>query len=134
MMKRETLLAWRKRARDSLQYASTRAEMLALCDHGLEALEQLAGGPSVLAQREELTERERQLKLALKDLRAGLNAVLDNIPADLEPAVVQGAPLIRDLQRTVLTVELMEEMLKAKGPAWRRQWDWYTPRLEEEFS
>jgi hypothetical protein len=104
-----------------------------LVDHGLQALTELEGGASVMEQRAALKERERQVKLALEYLALHLATVVDNVPADLEPAVVDGEPLIDDLQKARYTIDTILRMLKAKGPQWTREWSHYVPQIEEEF-
>jgi hypothetical protein len=104
-----------------------------LVDHGLDALTELEGGPEVIEQRAALQERERQVGLALADLGVQLATIQENIPIDLEPAVVDGHPLMRDLDKARYTIDAIREMLKAKGPQWNREWAHYQPRIEEEF-
>lgn len=133
MIKRETILAHR-RVLNKMDYEPSRDTIRMLCDGALELLDALEGGPDTQAQRAVLAERERQVKLAVADLQALLVEIQENVPPDVEPAVVEGGPLLRDLAKARFTADLIVEMLKAKGPKWQNEWSWYTPRIEEEFS
>lgn len=84
-----------------------------LLDHGLEALDQMEGGKSTQELRTELVERERQVKLGLADLRAELERLGD--------------------AKALFTLAMVQQMFAAKGPAWLREWSYYTPRIDEEF-
>jgi hypothetical protein len=126
MMSREKLLTLRKRVKAG--EALDRDQALAVIDHGIAAYE-MEGGESALRRREERVEgqlrglaaRERQVRLALADLRD----VLTLSPRSPRPQV--------DVARAQLILDLVDEMLKAKGPAWHREWAWYQPRVDEEF-
>ena len=133
MIKRETIMAHR-RVLNKMDYHPSTDTIRMLCDGALELLDALEGGPSIQARRAELTERERQVKLALTDLNVLLAEIQVAIPPDIEPAVVEAEPLLRDLSKARLMADLIIEMVKAKGPKWHREWSWYTPRIEEEFS
>jgi hypothetical protein len=127
MMGRQRLLELKKAARRKTSGMELGIqEMHALIDHGLECLDKIDGGQTA-------AERDKQLGLALADLRGVLHEILDNVPVDLKPAVADAEPLLRDIQKGVYTLDCIEEMLKAKGPQWKRQWADYVPRIEEEF-
>lgn len=111
-----------------------RDQQLAVIDHGIQALVEIAGGQSILDKRNELKTREAEVAKALVDLRVQIAEIQVNIPVDVEPAVVEGQVLVDDLSKAIYTVDAITEMLKAKGPAWKREWSWYRPRIEEEFS
>lgn len=136
MMSRDKLRQIKSRLRQGIDWSDPN-ETSQLChslvDSNLEALGELEGGQSTQEQRADLAERERQVKLALVDVRVQVGEILDNVPADLRPAVVEGQELVIDLQKLLYTVDLIEEMLKAKGPKWKNEWQWYAPRIEEEF-
>jgi hypothetical protein len=117
MMSRDKLLTLRKRVKagDALD----RDQTLAVIDHGVAAYVEMQGGASAVERRRELAERERQVRLALADLREVLRPRLMRHQVDLD--------------RARLIVDLIDEMLAAKGPAWKREWSWYQPRIDEEF-
>lgn len=125
MMHRETLQALKRAARKMDHYPSPQTEH-ALIDHGLEALDLIDGGTTA-ANR-------------IAEVRKGLNAVCTllgtiraAIPVDLEPAVVDGGPLVDDLAKAVYALDLIStEML---GTDYRRYSSWadQLPRIEEEF-
>lgn len=92
-----------------------RDQQLALIDHGIQALVEMAGGQSVEEKREELRRREREVGKGLKQLRDEVNRL---------GAV--GA-------RALFVLDTIGTMLKASGTAWRREWAWYQPLIEEEF-
>lgn len=104
-----------------------------LIDHGLQVLDELEGGQSTIEQRAALKERERQVRLALVDLRVQLAEIQVNIPVDVEPAIIEGQPLVDDLSKSIFTLDMVDQMLKAKGPQWHREWNWYRGRIDEEF-
>ena len=126
MMSRQKLQELKKTVR-KMDFEPNLQTIHALIDHGLQALTELEGGPSVQAQRAELAERERQLGLAVADLRSVLMVVETDLRHRHEPDLLECAG------RALFMTALMREMLRAKGPAWHRQWDWYTPRIAEEF-
>ena len=92
MMRRDTLLALRTAVKHHHPPVIDPHDIRNMIESHLEALDRIEGGQTE-------AERTKQLTLALADLRAVLNEVLDNVPADVEPAVIEGEPLIRDLQR-----------------------------------
>jgi hypothetical protein len=129
---REKLQGLKRQAREAGFVPSVQVVHM-LVDHGLAVLDELEGGKSTVEQRAALKERERQLGLGLTDLRVLISEIVCAVPVDVYPAVVEGQPLVDDLARAVFTVDMMSEMLKARGPAWHREWSWYQPRIAEEF-
>lgn len=119
MMSRDTLFGIRARVKAG--EALGREQTLSLIDHGIQALVEMAGGQSVAEQRAAVVERERQVRLALDDLREALR------PSARSP---RGGV---DVERARLILDLIGEMLKAKGPLWHREWSFYQPRVDEEF-
>ena len=119
MMSRDKLLTLRKRVKAG--EALDRDQTLAVIDHGVQAYVEMEGGASAVERRRELAERERQVRLALADLREVLT---------LSPRSPR--PRVGDV-RARFILDLVDEMLKAKGPAWHREWSWYQPRVDEEF-
>ena len=114
MMSRDKLRQLKSAARRKTAGMELSIEtMHALIDHGLEALDAMEGGQSVQEQRAQLKERERQIMLALADVREAIGP----------------GP-----SRALYTVDAIMTMLKAKGPKWTREWSHYRPRIEEEFS
>ena len=92
-----------------------------LIDSNLEAWEQLEGGKDTQTQRAELKERERQVGIALAQLREVIHPLLDAGP-DPDPA-----------SKALYIVDQIMDMLRARGPKWKREWSWYAPLIEEEF-
>jgi len=123
MMERQTLQMIKKQLKTGTPPSISQTMQLlhSLTDHGLEALDELEGGKTVQEHRAELQERERQIRLALKDLRE----ILTLSPRSPRPRV--------DVQKALFTLDMVEQMLKATGTKWRREWAWYQPRIEEEF-
>lgn len=119
MMSRDKLLTLRKRVKAG--EALDREQALAVIDHGIAAYVEMEGGASAVERRRELAERERQLMLALADARAA-------VPMQLDRA------LTREEQKVAYILDAAIDMLKAKGPAWKREWAWYAPSVDEEFS
>lgn len=121
MMTRDTLhrmkAALKKRGQGDMALDDYQA-LHALINSNLEALDELEGGASAVEKRRELAERERQLRLALAD---GLRVVKAH------------PPLTLDEQKVAFILDCAIEMLEAKGPAWKRAWAWYAPRVDEEF-
>jgi hypothetical protein len=116
MMSRDKLLALKKAARRKTAGMELPiATMHALIDSNLEALDRLEGGTSTQERRAELAERERQVGLALRDLEVSIRT--------------EGASTAKQLY----ILDMINDMLKATGPKWHREWSWYTPRIEEEF-
>ena len=125
MMRREKLQALKNAARKMDHHPSTQTEH-ALIDHGLEALDLIEGGTT-------LANQYKEVKAGLAELRVQLSTILDNIPADLEPAVVDGEPLIRDLSKAIYVTDLVAGMLTTD---YRRYPSWADVRqqMEEEFA
>jgi hypothetical protein len=119
MMSRQTLQTLRNRVKAGEPL--DRDQTLAVLDHGIAAYVEMEGGESALRRRAELAERERQVRLALADLREVLT------PSRRAPR-----PRVDDA-RARFILDLVDEMLKAKGPAWKREWSFYQPRIDEEF-
>jgi len=134
-MERQTLQTIKKQLKTGTPPSISQTMQLlhSLTDSNLEALNQLEGGDWAVKKRVELIQREVQIRLALADLRVQIATIQDNIPADVEPAVVEGQPLIDDLGKVIFTMDMIDLMLKAKGPQWNREWKYYQPRIEEEF-
>jgi hypothetical protein len=110
MMSRDKLLTLRKRVKAG--EALDRDQALAVIDHGVQAYVEMEGGASAVERRRELAERERQIGLALAELRETIGP---------EPS------------KALYTVDSILDMLKAKGPSWKREWSWYRPAIDEEF-
>lgn len=125
-MKRETLHRLRAEAKRSGFEPSTQV-LYALIDANLAVLDELEGGASVQEQRAALAERERQVRLALVDLREVLGR------AGLAAKFERQEDAVDEISRATLVCELIVEMLRAKGAAWGREWSWYQPRIAEEF-
>lgn len=125
-IKRETIMAHR-RVVNKMDYRPTAETVRMLCDGALELLDELEGGPGVQALREEQRERERQVALALEDLNVWAREAYEATYSDGNLQTIDKVAKVR------VGIELVREMLKAKGPKWRREWSWYTPRIEEEF-
>lgn len=137
MLSRDKLFQFRSRVKKGDDLL-TRDQQLAVIDHGIEALVEMAGGASVSEQRNQLKERERQLGLALADIREDIGRVFDppdwcHCPPGLECAPSAEEKEKRSL-KAIYMVDAAFEMLKAKSPQWQREWSWYTPRIDEEFS
>lgn len=121
MISREKLHWLKKQAKDPITLGLTPAQrqiVYSLVDSNLEALDLLDGGMDA-------KERERQISLALADVRATLDGVEDagTTPLDCWNRIAKA--------RFVL--DMVEQLVKAKGTAWMRKWDWYQPRIAEEF-
>lgn len=125
MIKRETLHKLRNQARQP-DFVPTKQQYQTLLAASLELMDAIDGGNTAV-------NRGHEIQLGLADLRKVLHEILDNVPADVQPAVVEGEPLIRDIQKAVLIAELIDQMLAEKGPQWRQLWDWYQLRIAEEF-
>jgi hypothetical protein len=126
LMKRETLMDI-KRVVNKMDFYPTMDQFRALLNHGIAALDEIEGGDSVIKRRRELAERERQVKLALADLEATLEAATDEVTK------TGSVPVLKAVYKARLTAALINQMLKARGPAWHREWSWYQPRIAEEF-
>ena len=124
-IKRETLHKFKNRVKKP-DYQPSKEDVNTLLYGCFELLDQIDGGNTAM-------NRGRQVRMGLDDLRKVLHEVLGNVPADLEPAVVDPTELIRDVQKAVLISELIDQMLAEKGPQWRQEWDWYRLRVAEEF-
>jgi len=125
MMHRETLQTLKRAARKMDHHPSTQTEH-ALIDHGLEALDLIDGGTTA-------DNRITEVRKGLNAVRVLLATIQDAIPVDLEPAVVDGGPLVDDLAKAVYVLDLIStEML---GTDYRRYSSWadQLPRIEEEF-
>ena len=98
----------------------------ALIDSNLQLLDLIDGGTTA-------ANRTAEVRKGLGDVRAVLNEILDNVPADLEPAVINGSPLITDVSKALFMLDIISrDMLSS---AYRRYpaWDDQKPRIEEEF-
>lgn len=119
MITREKLHYLKKLLREDRYDVSAEASQVlhTLVDSNLEALTLLDGGMDA-------KERERQISLALADLRDEVERLSAIAQDSMHPE--WGA-------RTLFTLDMVNQMVNAKGVAWRRKWDWYTPRIAEEF-
>jgi hypothetical protein len=115
MIRRETVLA-EKRVVNKMDYHPTRQTVNMLCDGLLEALDAIDGGQGQRDWEQERREVEKQTQLALADLRATLHIPMDTL----------------SVNKAAYTLACIDEMLSAKLRN-RRKWDWYQPRIEEEF-
>jgi hypothetical protein len=115
MMGRDKLLALRKRVKAG--EVLERDQVLAIIDHGVASWVEMEGGASAVLRRRELAERERQIALALSDVRA-----------ELTDTALGG-----DAHKALYMVDCAIKMLSAKGPTWKREWSWYKPSVDEEF-
>jgi hypothetical protein len=116
MISREKLHAWRNQLKaGELLGVTDKQAMQALIDSNLKAWDELEGGKSTQELRAELVWREQQLQLGLKDLRDALS----------RPGI--------SVTRARLTVDMLHELVKAKGPRWFRDWKSYQERIAEEF-
>jgi hypothetical protein len=95
-------------------------------------MDAIDGGKAQHDWEQERRQLDKQVGLGLLDLVAVLHEIIDNLPPDVEPAVVEAEPLIRDLNKAVLIAELIDQMVVQKL-AWRKEWAFYVPRIEEEF-
>jgi hypothetical protein len=101
--------------RDGHTYGHKALQLLhTLVDHGIEAVDLLDGGVDAV-------ERERQIRLGLEDLYQALLHARLTAPS-------------RQVDKAIYTLDMVRQMLKAKGADWKRGWDWYRPRIDEEFS
>lgn len=123
MMSREKLLTLRKKVKAG--EALDRDQTLAILDHGIQAYVEMQGGESAVLRRRELAERERQVSIALAQLREVVGRLAETATDSMHPEWGQEA---------LYTVDAILDMLQAKGPTWKREWSWYQPRIEEEFS
>lgn len=132
MITRETLHHIKKILKEDRYDASAEARQVlhTLVDSNLETLTLLDGGMDA-------KERERQISLALADLRDALDLVKlchDRQRSPLRQDVIcSSVGADQALARAVYTLDLVDQMVKAKGVAWSRKWDWYQPRIVEEF-
>lgn len=124
-MKRETLQA-EKRAAKRPDYHPSLSFTHAVIDSHLEALDLIDGGTTA-------ANRTAEIRAGLADVTAILHDILDNVPVDLEPAVIDGQPLVTEVSKAVFILELISsEMLSTD---YRRYGTWadQLPRIEEEF-
>src|SRR5271168_4884749 len=105
LMRRETLLN-KKRAMRKMDFRPQIQEYHALVDHGLAALDEIAGGTSTIDQRADLAERERQVKLALADLREVITKIIAH-----EPVVVEGHLHVA-IRKARFTLDMVDQMLR----------------------
>lgn len=128
MMSRQKLHEIKTGLRDGIVYPELAQLLHSLVDSNLEALDALEGGKTVQQHRGELQERERQIRLALKDLRAAITLNDGHNHSSYDCSFD-----INRVGKAVFTLDMVEQMLKATGTKWRREWAWYQPRIEEEF-
>jgi hypothetical protein len=129
MMGRDKLLALRKRVKAG--EVLERDQVLAIIDHGVASWVEMLGGESAVARRAELAERERQIKLALTDLRTELETFNASLVELVGTALVEGG---YSVEKPLYILDCIIKMLSAKGPTWKREWAWYRPSVDEEFS
>jgi hypothetical protein len=128
MMTRDKVLLLRKQVKAG--EFLTRDQALALCDHAVAALVEIEGGAAVMDKRAELKERERQVGLALASLREVIGEGEQFCHRNSTTGCAQA---IEHFAKARYTVDVIFDMLKAKGPTWKREWAWYAPRVTEEF-
>lgn len=131
MITRQRVLEEKRVAR-KMDYHPTRQTVHMLCDSLLELLDTVDGGQDQRDWEQERRQLDTQVGLGLLDLVEVLHNIIDNVPADLEPAVVNAVPLLQDLSKAVLIAELIDQMVGEKLRN-RKQWSWYQPRIKEEF-
>lgn len=119
MITRQTLHHIKKILKEDRYDVSAEANqvMHTLIDSNLQLLDQIDGGMDA-------KERERQIGLALVDLRTVVADLAETARDSMHPEYGDKALYVLDM---------VGQMLKAKGAAWTRKWDYYTPRIEEEF-
>jgi hypothetical protein len=124
VISRQRLLEEKRLAR-KVDYHPTAQTVHMLIDHGLEALTLIDGGTT-------LANRNREVEAGLSELRLVLHEILDNVPTDLEPAVVDGGALAADISKAVYIADLVAGMLTTD---YRRYSTWadIRPQVEEEF-
>jgi hypothetical protein len=122
MMSRDKLLQLKKAARRKTAGMELPIQtMHALIDSNLEVLNQLEGGKSTQELRAELTWREQQIREGLDYLRTVATPHPDDYWQSIDPV------------KANFTIDMLCEMLRAKGPKWHRDWKAYRLRIAEEF-
>lgn len=111
MIKRQTVTSL-KRASKKMDFHPDQRTVQMLCDALLEALDKLDGGQDHIDWTQERRTKDAQVKLAVEYVDACL---------------ARG-----DLQRARYAMECAKDMLAAKL-AWRHDWSWYVPSIDEEF-
>jgi hypothetical protein len=125
-IKRETILSHR-RVVNKPDYVPTREVVRMLCDGALELLDQVDGGQDQRNWEQERYELDKQVQLALFDMRTTLLAGdVDDPTSDIK---LRAAIAI---QKALYLTECIQEMVHSKLRN-RRKWEWYRPRIEEEF-
>lgn len=112
MIKRETLLA-EKRAARKMDYHPDLRTIHMLLDASLELVDSVDGGTKQRDWEQERNEVDKQVPLALFDMRTAL--------------------LAGDVEKAKYITECIQEMVSAKLRN-RKKWSWYQPRIEEEFA
>lgn len=110
-----------------MDFRPSHQQFHALIDHGLEAMDLIDGGNT-------MPNRITEVRKGLNAVRVALADVKDNVDLGLEPAVVDGQPLVDDLNKAIYMLDLIsKEMLSTD---YRRYSSWadQLPRIEEEFS
>lgn len=115
MIKRETIMNHR-RVVNKLDYRPTAETVRMLCDGALELLDALDGGAGQREWEQERRAVDSQITAALDDLAAALVT-----------------PTARNVDKATYIAGCLREMVTAKLRN-RRQWSWYQPRIDEEFS
>jgi len=103
--------------------AEVNQTMHSLVDHGLECLDKIDGGAE---QRDWVAERavaDKQIRLALDDLKKVLSAPLRTMNRDAGDDACDRGRYISDC---------IDQMLRAKT-VWAREWAHYQPKIAEEF-
>ena len=111
MIRRETLEA-EKRASKKMDYHPTLQTVHMLLDASLELMDAVDGGAAQRNWERERLDLDKQVMLALLDMRAAL--------------------LADDVKKALYITDCIQEMAGAKLRN-RRRWSWYQPRIEEEF-
>ena len=111
-IKRETIMNHR-RVVNKMDYVPTAETIRMLCDGALDLLDKVDGGQAQRDWEQERYELDKQVQLALFDMRTAL--------------------LVHDVKKALYITECIQEMVHAKLRN-RRRWEWYQPRIEEEFS
>jgi hypothetical protein len=108
-----------KRVARKMDYHPTTQTVHMLCDSLLELLDTVDGGQDQRDWEQERAELDKQVRLALADLRVEVQHLADDS--------------LHRRTKAMYTLDMIDEMLSAKLRN-RKKWDWYQPRIEEEFA
>jgi hypothetical protein len=122
-MNRDTLLRTKRDLRRGVPLSPEQAH--AILD------EALAASKDYTEERAALKERERQLGIALAQLREVIGEGEQFCHRNSTTGCAQA---VEHFAKARYTVDAILDMLKAKGPKWMCEWNWYRGRVEEEFS